>query len=37
MDILQRVAEENFLRNKWENKFDEIIYEMYKYTIVWTV
>ena len=31
MDILQRVAEENFLRNKWENKFDEIIYEMYKY------
>ena len=30
MDILRRVEEESFLRNRWEIRFDEIIYEMYK-------
>ncbi len=30
MDTLQRVQEENFLRIEWENRFDQIIYEMYK-------
>ncbi len=30
MDILRRFLHENMARIKWENRFDEIIYGMYK-------